>query len=83
MYAQHESGLNSPAPLLFDCVIISMIEGSSNTKMAAQTPGIQQLLIAEKKAAERVAEARKRKYGVFLITKKLRIALNIILNVAI
>lgn len=29
--------------------------------MAAQTPGIQQLLQAEKKAAERVADARKRK----------------------
>ncbi|XP_022094938.1 V-type proton ATPase subunit G 2-like [Acanthaster planci] len=29
--------------------------------MAAQTPGIQQLLQAEKKAAERVADSRKRK----------------------
>jgi hypothetical protein len=28
--------------------------------MASQTQGIQQLLAAEKKAAERVAEARKR-----------------------
>ncbi|XP_071492255.1 V-type proton ATPase subunit G-like [Diadema antillarum] len=36
-------------------------ESSSNAKMAAQTPGIQQLLQAEKRAAERVAEARKRK----------------------
>lgn len=29
--------------------------------MASQTQGIQQLLAAEKKAAEKVAEARKRK----------------------
>ncbi|KAJ8038767.1 V-type proton ATPase subunit G [Holothuria leucospilota] len=33
----------------------------SSFNMAAQTPGIQQLLQAEKKAAERVADARKRK----------------------
>jgi hypothetical protein len=31
-----------------------------NCAMASQTQGIQQLLAAEKKAAERVAEARKR-----------------------
>lgn len=31
-------------------------------KMASQTQGIQQLLTAEKRAAEKVAEARKRKY---------------------
>jgi hypothetical protein len=30
-------------------------------KMASQTQGIQQLLAAEKRAAEKVAEARKRK----------------------
>lgn len=30
--------------------------------MASQTQGIQQLLAAEKRAAEKVAEARKRKY---------------------
>lgn len=30
--------------------------------MASQTQGIQQLLTAEKRAAEKVAEARKRKY---------------------
>lgn len=30
--------------------------------MASQTTGIQQLLTAEKKAAEKVGEARKRKY---------------------
>lgn len=30
--------------------------------MASQTQGIQQLLAAEKKAAEKVAEARKRKF---------------------
>lgn len=29
--------------------------------MASQTQGIQQLLVAEKRAAEKVAEARKRK----------------------
>ena len=29
--------------------------------MASQTAGIQQLLVAEKRAAEKVAEARKRK----------------------
>ena len=31
-------------------------------KMASQSAGIQQLLAAEKKAAEKVAEARKRKF---------------------
>ncbi|XP_076823815.1 V-type proton ATPase subunit G-like [Clavelina lepadiformis] len=36
--------------------------------MASQTPGIQQLLTAEKKASEKVAEARKRK------TKRLKAA---------
>lgn len=30
--------------------------------MTSQTQGIQQLLAAEKKAAEKVAEARKRKF---------------------
>lgn len=30
--------------------------------MASQTQGIQQLLAAEKRAAEKVAEARKRKF---------------------
>lgn len=30
--------------------------------MASQTQGIQQLLAAEKRAAEKVSEARKRKY---------------------
>jgi len=30
--------------------------------MASQTQGIQQLLAAEKRAAEKVAEAKKRKY---------------------
>jgi hypothetical protein len=32
--------------------------------MASQTQGIQQLLAAEKRAAEKVAEARKSKYFV-------------------
>jgi hypothetical protein len=32
--------------------------------MASQTQGIQQLLAAEKRAAEKVAEAKKRKYQV-------------------
>ena len=31
--------------------------------MASQTPGIQQLLLAEKKASEKVGEARKGKLG--------------------
>lgn len=31
--------------------------------MASQTQGIQQLLTAEKRAAEKVSEARKRKYN--------------------
>lgn len=31
--------------------------------MASQTQGIQQLLAAEKRAAEKVAEARKRKFN--------------------
>lgn len=31
--------------------------------MASQSQGIQQLLQAEKRAAEKVAEARKREYG--------------------
>merc|ERR1711881_262158 len=33
----------------------------NSNKMASQTPGIQQLLLAEKKASEKVAEARKLK----------------------
>ena len=33
--------------------------------MASQTQGIQQLLAAEKRAAEKVAEAKKRKYLVY------------------
>lgn len=33
--------------------------------MASQSAGIQQLLAAEKKAAEKVAEARKRKFILF------------------
>jgi len=37
-------------------------EGSSELIMASQSTGIQQLLVAEKKSAEKVAEARKRKY---------------------
>lgn len=35
--------------------------------MASQTQGIQQLLTAEKRAAEKVAEARKRNYSFILI----------------
>lgn len=42
--------------------------------MASQTQGIQQLLAAEKKAADKVAEARKSKYiyepSFFVIPKK-------------
>lgn len=34
-----------------------------NSEMASQTTGIQQLLAAEKKAADKVADARKRKYS--------------------
>lgn len=34
---------------------------SAGRKMASQSTGIQQLLAAEKRAAEKVAEARKRK----------------------
>lgn len=33
--------------------------------MASQTQGIQQLLAAEKRAAEKVAEAKKSEYSVF------------------
>lgn len=33
--------------------------------MASQTQGIQQLLAAEKRAAEKVSEARKRKFIIF------------------
>nr|CAH0113751.1 unnamed protein product [Daphnia galeata] len=36
-------------------------ENLNSNKMASQTQGIQQLLAAEKKAADKVAEARKRK----------------------
>lgn len=36
--------------------------------MASQTQGIQQLLAAEKKAAEKVAEARKRKHATISIS---------------
>lgn len=35
--------------------------------MASQTQGIQQLLAAEKKAADKVGEARKRKYKRFYL----------------
>jgi len=35
--------------------------------MASQTQGIQQLLAAEKRAAEKVSEARKRKWGGYLV----------------
>lgn len=37
--------------------------------MASQTQGIQQLLAAEKRAAEKVAEARKRKLKIFFSHK--------------
>lgn len=37
--------------------------------MASQTQGIQQLLTAEKRAAEKVAEARKSKYENFLFDR--------------
>lgn len=40
--------------------------------MASQTQGIQQLLAAEKRAAEKVSEARKRKYEAFPFTIKIR-----------
>lgn len=35
--------------------------------MASQTQGIQQLLAAEKRAAEKVSEARKRKFRILQI----------------
>lgn len=38
--------------------------------MASQSAGIQQLLAAEKKAAEKVAEARKRKFIILNSTPK-------------
>lgn len=38
---------------------------AADGKMASQSQGVQQLLAAEKKAAERVAEARKRKDDLF------------------
>ena len=34
--------------------------------MASQTPGIQQLLLAEKKASEKVSEARKGKFVFYI-----------------
>merc|ERR1711881_419779 len=37
------------------------VKTQKKKKMASQTQGIQQLLIAEKRAAEKVSEARKRK----------------------
>lgn len=37
--------------------------------MASNTQGIQQLLAAEKKAADKVGEARKRNYSTFFILK--------------
>lgn len=43
------------------------------SKMTSQTHGIQQLLTAEKRAAEKVGEARKRKFSekhLFLDTKR-------------
>lgn len=42
--------------------------------MASQSAGIQQLLAAEKKAAEKVAEARKRKLSTVLFSKELMVA---------
>lgn len=36
--------------------------------MTSQSTGIQQLLSAEKKAAEKVSEARKRKYSNIIVT---------------
>jgi hypothetical protein len=38
--------------------------------MASHTQGIQQLLAAEKRAAEKVSDAKKRKYG----TRRVRIS---------
>jgi V-type H+-transporting ATPase subunit G len=40
--------------------------------MASQTQGIQQLLAAEKRAAEKVSEARKRKSNKWLEKKKIK-----------
>lgn len=45
--------------------------------MASQTQGIQQLLAAEKRAAEKVAEARKRKF-IFLQLPIFQFGCNII-----
>jgi len=42
--------------------------------MASQTQGIQQLLAAEKKAAEKVAEARKREFSIFQNVFSLQLA---------
>lgn len=39
--------------------------------MASQTQGIQQLLTAEKRAAEKVAEARKRNYFIQILAEHL------------
>lgn len=38
--------------------------------MASQSQGVQQLLAAEKKAAEKVAEARKSKYIIISFSKE-------------
>lgn len=40
---------------------LAVFFGSYSRNMASQTQGIQQLLAAEKRAAEKVSEARKRK----------------------
>ena len=48
--------------MLFSELDITTVELSLTVRvMASQTQGIQQLLSAEKRAAEKVAEARKRK----------------------
>jgi hypothetical protein len=42
--------------------VVNNIHHFSSKNMASQSTGIQQLLAAEKKSAEKVAEARKRKF---------------------
>lgn len=67
---------------LIQCCSTTLIETFKNSmKMASyQTPGIQQLMTAEKRAAEKVAEARKRKYATWRIILRLWIACVIILD---
>lgn len=55
-----KAGQRAEAPKSYDRFVIALAVLSHVAKMASQTQGIQQLLAAEKRAAEKVSDARKR-----------------------